>query len=307
VTPGPEPRAAFWFTDVTTPGEGFRYAVTRVLVSRHTRFQDLAIIDTAAYGKALVLDDNWQSCVADEFLYHEPLVHPAMLAHGAPRQVVVFGGGEGATVREVLRWRSIERVVMVDLDGEVVDACREHLPEMHQGAFDDHRVELVIGNALDWLDSDTDAYDVVISDLSEPLEHGPAFKLFTKEYFERIRPRLTEHGVFAIQAGSVAANDLRLFARVTATVAAAFGHVRPYASTIPSFAAPWGFVVASTGRLAELPQPDQIDRVLAEHTTGGLRMMDGIALHGLFMLPAHVRRAVQEETEIYTLADPPRR
>ena len=117
-----------WITDEGNPEDSFRYAVSSILVRTTTRFQDLAIVDTPAYGKALVLDGNWQSCVADEFLYHEPLVQPAMLLHGAPKRVAILGGGEGATLREVLRWDCVERVVMIDLDEEVVTACKEHLP-----------------------------------------------------------------------------------------------------------------------------------------------------------------------------------
>jgi len=297
----------FWITDSTTPGAGYRYAISEVLVWKRTRFQDLAIVDTPAFGKALLLDGNWQSSVSDEFLYHEPLVQPAMLYHGKPRKAVILGGGEGATLREVLRWKSVDRAVMVDLDGEVVEACREHLPEMHQGAFGDLRAELVIGDARDWLESTEEKFDVVISDLSEPLEHGPAYELFTKEYFLKIREILSLDGYLALQAGSVAPQEIQLFARVCNTVAAVFEHARPYASAIPSFAVPWGFVLASAKSLDSLPTPEQIDHSIEQSIDGPLRMLDGVALHGLFMVSAHVRQAVAGESRVYTLAEPPTR
>ncbi len=298
---------SFWITDNTPPGSGYQYAISRVLLWKRTRFQDLAIVDTPAFGKALLLDGNWQSSVSDEFLYHEPLVHPAMLCHGRPRNVAILGGGEGATLREVLRWKSVDRAVMVDLDGEVVAACKEHLPEMHQGAFGDLRAELVIGDARDWLESTEAKFDVVISDLSEPLEHGPAYELFTKEYFLKIREILSPEGYLALQAGSVAPSEIQLFARVCNTVAAVFEHARPYASAIPSFAVPWGFVLASAQSLDPLPTPEQIDLSMEESIEGTLRMLDGIALHGVFMVSAHVRDAIARETKVYTLAEPPGR
>jgi spermidine synthase len=297
----------FWITDSTTPGDGYRYAVSRILTSKRTHFQDLAIVESRSFGKALLLDGNWQSCVADEFLYHEPLVQPAMLLHGSPRSVAILGGGEGATLREVLRWRSVERVTMVDLDAEVVEACKEHLEEMHQGAFDDPRVELVIGDARDWLDSTTDTYDVLISDVSEPLEDGPAFQLFTKEYFQRVRRVLAPDGFFSVQAGCAAPHDMRVFARVANTVAGVFEHTRPYVSQVPSFATPWGFLLASSRPLDSLPPPERIDDLLTQKTTGRLRMLDGEALWGLFLCSVYVRRALAEEKEVYTLGDPPRR
>ncbi len=303
--PGERDRARFWFTDRTSPTDGLQYGISRVLASKRTRFQDLAIVDTPAWGKALILDGDWQSSVADEFLYHEPLVHPAMILHGSPRQVAILGGGEGAALREVLRWNAVERVVMVDLDGEVVAACREHLAEMHRGAFDDSRVELVIGDALDWLDQTSERVDVLISDLSEPLEQGPAYNLFTKEYYERVRRVLGEGGVFALQAGSVSPPDIRIHARLVKTVQAVFEHARPYASAIPSFGTPWGFVVASA-TLGDQPSAREVDRLLTQRTSGGFRMLDGEAFSGLFGVSAHIRRAIQAETTIYTLADPPR-
>ncbi|UCD25913.1 MAG: methyltransferase domain-containing protein [Gemmatimonadota bacterium] len=297
----------FWVTDNTAPGAGYRYAVSKVLVWKKTNFQDLAIVDTPVFGRALLLDGNWQSSVSDEFLYHEPLVHPAMLWHGKPRKVAILGGGEGATLREVLRWKTVDKAVMVDLDGEVVEACKTHLPEMHQGSFGDLRAELVIGDARDWLQATDEKYDVVISDLSEPLEHGPAYELFTKEYFLKVREVLKPDGYLALQAGSVAPQEIDLFARVCNTVAAVFEHARPYASMIPSFAAPWGFVLASSQSLDSLPDPNSTDRTIAELVGGTLRMLDGEALHGLFMVSGHVRRAIERESRVYTIDHPPQR
>ena len=301
------PRTEFWLTDSTTPGERHQYAVSRVLVWKRTRFQDLAIVDTPAYGKALILDGNWQSCVSDEFLYHEPLVHPAMLFHGNPRSVAILGGGEGATLREVLRWHSVNGVVMVDLDGEVVEACRQHLPEMHCGAFGDLRTELVIGDARDWLESTEEQFDVLISDLPEPAEHGPAFELFTVECFRQVRRVLHPNGFFALQAGPVAPHDIRLFSQVANTAAQVFEHVRPYASAVPSFATNWGFILASTLPLDPLPAADSVQRMLEDEVEDNLKMLDATAFEGLFQISAHIRSAVQRETDILTLADPRQR
>jgi spermidine synthase len=305
--PSPETRTDFWVTDQTTPGDGYRYSVSRVLVWKRTAFQDIAIVDTPSFGKALLLDGNWQSCIADEFLYHEPLVHPAMLWHGKPRRVAILGGGEGAALREVLRWKSVDRVVMVDLDGEVVEACKEHLAEMHQGSFSDLRTELVVEDARTWLDSTEERFDVIISDLCEPLEEGPAFELFTREYFLKVRAALEPGGIFALQAGSVAPSEIGLFARVANTVSNVFQSMRPLTSAVPSFAAPWGFLIASDRPLEPLPDSDSVDKSLAENTEGALRMLDGYALTGLFLTSRHIRDAIESETRVYTLEDPPGR
>jgi spermidine synthase len=294
-----------WITDKGNPADSYRYAVSNVLVRSKTPFQDLVIVDTPAYGKALVLDGNWQSCVADEFLYHEPLVHPAMICHGAPKRVAILGGGEGATLREVLRWKCVDRVVMIDLDEDVVAACREHLPEMHQGSFDDPRTEVLIEDATKWLDYTDERFDVVISDLSEPLEDGPSYQLFTQEYFRQIRRVLLPNGVFTLQAGSVAPHEITVFARVANTLNTVFETVRPYSSFVPSFATPWGFLLASMNTDESFPTPESVDRRLGNDTLGGLRMLDGESFQGLLSTSAHIREAIAKETTVYTLDNPP--
>ena len=153
--------------------------------------------------------------------------------HGAPRTVLVLGGGEGATVREVLKWKTVERVVMVDIDGEVVEACKRYLPEMHQGAFDDPRTELVIGDALAYLDRADQTWDIIISDLSDPIEEGPSFRLFTKEYFAQCRRALKPDGYFVVQAGSLAPPEMGLHVRLVKPIrsrAAATAQSKPCVS-----------------------------------------------------------------------------
>ena len=137
------PQGYKWFFETTTPAEGHMHAIKRTVVEAQTKFQHVEIMETVSYGKVLVLDGRIQSSQADEFIYHEALVHPGMLATAAPPQSgLVSGGGEGATVREILKYPSIRRAVMVDIDAEVVEICKKHLPELHRGAFEDKRTEV---------------------------------------------------------------------------------------------------------------------------------------------------------------------
>lgn len=303
---GTEVRADFWISEYSTPWDIYAHGITGVLAHCKTPYQEMYIVETGAYGKALVLDGKWQSCTGDEFLYHEALVHPAMIYHQAPRRILILGGGEGATIREALRWKTVEKVVMVDIDGDVVKACQQHLPEMHQGAFDDPRVELVIGDALDYLDKSTEQWDIVFSDLSDPIESGPSFQLFTKEYFEKIRRVLSPEGIFVLQAGSVTPVDHTLYARLAQTTRAVFDHTHHYLTYVPSYPAPWGFVLGSARPLSGQVDPAEVDQMLAEKTTGGFRLLDGTALLGMLQAPKYVRDAIAAETEVYTLAEPPK-
>ena len=172
-----------WFFETTTAVEGHMHAIVRTIVSAQTKFQQVEIMETASYGKCLVLDGRIQSSQADEFIYHEALVHPGLLAHPRPQRGMVIGGGEGATVREILRHKTITDCLMVDIDGEVVEECKKHLPEMHQGAFEDKRTELRHEDARAYLERTSETFDFISIDLVEPLEEGPACMLFTKEFY----------------------------------------------------------------------------------------------------------------------------
>lgn len=297
--------AYFLVADRLNASDLLLHACDEVLVHRRTAFQELVIARGAAWGKALILDGKWQSCSADEFLYHEPLVHPACLLQGGPRRVLILGGGEGATAREVLRWRSVEEVVMVDLDREVVEACREHLEEFHQGAFADPRCCVQFRDARDFLAEETGPWDVIVSDLTDPIEDGPAYQLFTREYFEKCARILAPAGVLVVQSGSAAPKEAVLFARLHRTLQAVFPAVRGLLTYVPSFGAPWSFLLAGRTPLA-LPTPADADRLLDRHGVTGLRMFDGTTLQGLAALPKHLREAVAAERRIYTVDDPPR-
>ncbi len=187
-----------------------------------------------------------------------------------------------------------------------MDACRTHLPDMHQGAFDDPRVELVIGDALAYLDQTEPVWDLVISDLSEPVESGPSYQLFTREHFQDVARVLAPGGVFVLQAGSLSHHEIDLHARLACTVASVFEHVVSYQTAVPSFATPWGYLVARNGAAIDtLPDPATVDAILARELSAPLRMMDGATYVSLLQTQGHVRRAIAAETRIYTRDDPP--
>ncbi|NES80047.1 MAG: methyltransferase domain-containing protein [Moorea sp. SIO2B7] len=303
---GSDVKADLWISEYITPWDVYVHGITKILAHKQTAYQQMYIVETGAYGKALVLDGKWQSCTVDEFLYHEPLVHPAMIAHKSPKTALVLGGGEGATIREILRWKSIEKVKMVDIDGEVIEACKEHLPEMHQNSFDDPRVELVIGDALEVLDNENLEWDIIISDLSDPIDEGPSFQLFTKEFFEKIDRILAPGGFLVVQAGPVDVVTLTHHCRLINTLKTVYPNVLSYSFHVSTYGSPWGFALCSKEKISTRPDPDTIDKLLAEKTTGGFRFMDGIGLLGLLQTPSYIRRAIETHTKIFTLKEPPK-
>jgi len=233
--------AGEWFLDRSSPEDLVAYHKQEVLVSGKTGFQEYEIFVSRLWGKVLILDGRVQCAQKDEFIYHEALVHPALLAHPEPRRVLVVGGGEGATLREVLRHPGLERVVMVDIDRELVEVCRHWLPEFHQGAFADPRGELVYADGRAWLAAQGDgSFDVIILDLPEPLEEGPALGLFTREMYELVRSKLAPGGLAALQSGA-AGPWCRLLPDLHRTLRAVFPKVAVYTAYIPSFMDLYGF------------------------------------------------------------------
>ena len=161
--------------------------------------------------------------------------------HPNPRNVFIGGGGEGGTLREILAHRSVERAVMVDLDEQVVELCREHLPQHHQGAFDDPRTELIFGDARKYLETSNQQFDVMIMDLVDPLEGGPAYLLYTEEYYEIARARLKPGGILVTQSGPAGYLSLReCFTTIFKTLDQIFAHAAPYHTHVPSFITLWG-------------------------------------------------------------------
>lgn len=238
-----------------------------------TEYQEVLIAETEAYGRALFLDGSIQSAEADEALYHEPFVHPALVLHGAPRRVLVAGAGEGATAREVLRHPSVESVLTVDLDDQVVEACKEHLPRWHQGSFEDPRVELRYEDVQDTLEAARPGFfDAIFLDVTDPMENGPAVDLFTVKFFRKVARALADDGIMVIQAGELEPREVQTTTAVRSTLAAVFPWVTLGHSYIPSFHGLWGFALAAK-RSFDTEPADLRDRI-ARLPTNALRVYD---------------------------------
>ena len=161
-----------------------------MLYEGKTRYQSARVV-AASLGVCLVLDGKIQSSERDEFIYHEGLVQPAMIAHPGPETVFIAGGGEGATLREALSHQTVKKAVMVEIDGEVTALSRKYLPTLSRGAFKDKRAELHHADAREYLAKSKEKYDIIIIDLPDPIEEGPAYRLFTKEFYNIVLGRLT--------------------------------------------------------------------------------------------------------------------
>ena len=181
-----------------TPGSGIFFRAKRRLLSERTPYQKMEIYETASHGRVLFLDGLVQTTEKDEFFYHEMLVHPAMMAHPRPQEVLIIGGGDGGTLREVLRHR-VRSAVLVEIDPRVIEACRKHFPGL-SSSFGDKRAEIVIGDGNRYIRETGRRFDVILVDSSDPV--GPSAVLHQKDFYAALKSRLRPGGVIAAQAGA---------------------------------------------------------------------------------------------------------
>jgi len=289
-----------WYAEWLSPNEAHLHGILELIFDGYTKYQRVTIARTGSFGLTLFLDGYVQSAEYDEFVYHESLVHPAMITHGNPRKVLIIGGGEGATLREVLKHESVERVVMVDIDGELVDLCKKYLPEWHRGAFDDPRAEVVIADGKKFIEETEERFDVIILDVTDPVKGTPGVLLYTKEFYENVKERLNPSGLMVTQATSLRYYE-RAFAVIYNTVASVFPVARRYKVFVPSFYSDWGFVVGSLGRdPLEVPR-EEIESKLAKLQ---LRYLDAVQYSYLFAIPRYLTERLNRYKEISTLSNP---
>ena len=294
-----------WHYELITPGLVQTEQRLRVFYRGQTEYQHVEVMDGATFGRTLVLDGKTQSTEVDEFAYHEALVHPSMIAHPNPKSVFVAGGGEGATIREVMSHRSVEQVVMVDIDKQVVDLCREYLPNHHKGSFDDPRLDLHHMDALKFLEDTSLRFDVVIIDVPDPLETGPAYLLFTQEFYSLLKERLRPGGLMVAQSGPTGpAFYEQCFSAVANTVGSVFSGVYLSEAFVPSFGTTWGFVIGSTGPDPTSLSVEETDSRISDRIDGELRFLDGLTLRGMTSVPKYLRKAVDAEEKIITRDNP---
>jgi len=175
------------------------YRATKQLFADQSPFQRVEVFDTEKYGKILLNDGYVMLTEADEFIYHDMLVHVPLFVHPQPRRVLIIGGGDGGTAREALRHPGVERCVMVEIDQMVVDACREHIPQTAK-MLDDPRLDLQIADGVEYVAQTEETFDVVLVDSTDPI--GPATPLFGVDFYRNVHRVLNADGMVVSQGES---------------------------------------------------------------------------------------------------------
>lgn len=270
-----------------SPDAVYGFAHARQIARVESAYQRIEVWDTPQLGRLFTLDSRPMTSTGDEFIYHECMVHPAALAHPAPRAALVLGGGDGGAARQLLRHPSIERIVVAELDAEVVRLTREHLPQVHGGALDDPRVELVIGDAARYVEAaGPSQFDLVIFDLTPP--DSPAAGLYTRDFYEQLKRVMTPVAALSVHLGSPYQHAARVAALLDG-LNAAFNTVRTMSTFVPLYGSLWMMATASNTLDPAALTVEALTERLAARRIDSLQHYDPAIHAGLFSTSRAVR------------------
>lgn len=194
-----------FYKEITPEGFGIAIKKKATLFSEQSKFQKVEIIESdSTLGKFLTLDDLMMCTEGDEFYYHEMISHIPMMHHKSPKSVLVIGGGDGGTIREVLKHKTVEKVVLCEIDGMVIDACKKYLPTI-SCELDNPKVEIKVEDAIEFIKDKENEYDIILIDSTDPM--GPGEGLFTEEFYSNVRKALRKGGILCAQSESPVAQS----------------------------------------------------------------------------------------------------
>jgi len=222
-----------WVNETLYAAWGQRFRVRRELARVRSAFQDIMVFESETHGRVMLLDGVVQITEADEFVYQEMLAHVPLLAHGAARNVLIIGAGDGGVLRRVLQHRGVARAVMVEIDGEVIRLAKEFMPGIAGDAWTDPRAEVIVGDGIDYVrQAPAAAFDAVIVDSTDPIGVGEV--LFTDEFYANCARLLTGRGLVVNQCGVpfMQAEELRDTSRRRAK---SFPDVWAYVAAVPTY------------------------------------------------------------------------
>lgn len=267
-----------WFTE--QEGENVRtgWKTEGVLFQGKSEFQSVEVIETKAYGRMLILDGCVMCTDVDEFVYHEMIAHVPALIHKNPKKVVVIGGGDGGTVRELLKHKGIEEIVLCEIDGMVVDVCRKFFPKISAG-LDDPRVKVKIGDGVAYMKELRESIDIAVIDSTDPI--GPGEGLFSGDFYRSVARSLRPGGVMVAQSESPW-YGLDILGRIHKNIAAGFKHKRSYIGSIPTYPRGlWSWTMASNSPF----NPAEFDKARFAEVQKGLQYLTKERIPAVFELP----------------------
>ncbi len=280
----PDPLTLEWLTPEIAHG----FTTRRPPSVIRSPYQRIEWHDTKAMGRMLALDGAFMLSERDEFIYHECMVHVPALAHADPKRALVMGGGDGCVARELLKHGTIREIVVAELDPQMVATCREHLSDINAYSFEDPRVHIEIGDALDYLRNSTALFDIIVMDLTDP-DDADSAPLYSTETYQLSRDRLSPDGVLTLHIGSAFFHPER-FAIALRDLRAVFEEVHAYKAFMPTYGAEWGMACASMRTNPKALDEAEIAQRLAQRGIDDLRFYTPRVHASLFAWPGYAEK-----------------
>lgn len=278
--------SADYVLEALNPDSVFGFRFDRRLLSLRTRFQQLELLESSQLGRTLRLDGRFMTSEADEFFYHEALVHPAAMVHPFPERALVLGGGDGGAAEELLKHPSMQRVTIVDIDPDVVAVARRELGAIHKGALDDERVQVVCADGDAYVRSTQDLFDLVLLDLTDP--ETPAGPMYTPYFMSQLRNVLAPGGAVVLHLGAPFFEPEQVRS-LLAALRRSFRIVSPYGLHVPLYGAFWGMAVVSDELDVLSLSCGEIESRLHRRGITDLRYYNAQVHEALFALPNYYR------------------
>lgn len=278
-----------WYTEKHTENAGITLKVTKSLFSGKSEFQQLDIVETAEYGRMMLLDGLVMVTERDEFVYHDMITHPALFTHPAPKKVLVIGGGDGGTIREIMKHPGVELAVLCEIDGLVIEKSIELLPSMAcEIDGKNPRVKLHVDDGIAYIRNHQDTFDVIMVDSTDPI--GPAEGLFEEDFYRMVFGALKKDGIMVAQSESPFYHG-EIQKNMYKNLRAVFPIVEMYQAFIPTYPSGfWSFAFASK----QYHPVKDFDRERAKNRAFYTKYYNEDLHLGAFMLPTFARENIQD-------------
>ena len=249
------PSKIYWFTEKELPysSNSIRIStkINSVLFDQKSDFCRIQVFDTPFYRRMLVMDGIVQTTEIDEFIYHEMMVIAPSLYHGNIKRALVIGGGDGGSIRQAVRIKSLQKVTMVEIDQVVIEASKAHIPTVSGGAFSNKKVEVIVGDGKKYLEKSKEKFDLIVLDLTDPFPDSPAVNLFMEPFLHTVKKSLAAGGILAMQCGSLLFQPEEV-STITKRLRRIFSLVRSHNAVVPGYQlSSFGFLYACDGPLHE--------------------------------------------------------
>jgi spermidine synthase len=256
-----------------------------LIMEKRSPYQEIKVVKSRNLGNVLILDNIFQTSERDEFFYHEPLVHVPLITHENPTEVLIIGGGDGGAAEEVLKHPSVERCVMVELDGDVFEAASKYLNIIHRNVFQNDRLKFIIKDGSEYLKEYEGKFDVIILDLTDPI--GKSIPLYSAQFYQALKEHLNPDGLVSLHMGIIT-HDPRQTASTFKNLIDVFAEVKPYLNYVPLYGGMISFGLCGTS--VKLLSADEVVKRINLRNIERLELFNGDVYRSMFALPNYVKK-----------------